>query len=166
MNKTVKLGLLAVLGCTMIFSSGCGRSNRSDNIKCINNLKIYGLGIMMYIDDNGDKYPDDLAAVSKYTDKFADSCRAGKTKYVYFGGKLTVKSLKDSAKTPIMICYNNHAANCNVLFADGHVESLMLKQKKFSSCRDAVKNVIDHIGLKDLQTVEMLLNNADKADHK
>ena len=95
-------------------------------IACANNLKGIGMVLMMYSNDNKDKFPPDLETLVAKTylreNKRMLICPASKLResYIYRGATITV------ANPPWMITVyekqSNHEGGRNVLFLDGHTE--------------------------------------------
>ena len=92
---------------------------------CKSNLKIIGMALFLYSNDNKDKFPADLETLVTKTYLPEDKmliCPADKLRdsYIYRGAAITV------ADTPWMITVyeksGNHEGGRNVLFLDGHVE--------------------------------------------
>jgi len=94
-------------------------------ITCKSNLKIIGMALLMYSNDNKDKFPADLETLLTKTYLNTNKmliCPATKLRdsYIYRGATITL------ADIPSMIMVyeksSNHEGGRNVLFLDGHVE--------------------------------------------
>ncbi|MCP4609389.1 MAG: DUF1559 domain-containing protein [Planctomycetes bacterium] len=98
---------------------------RARRIACANNLKVIGMALFLYSNDNKDKFPADLETL--VTKKYLPEnkmliCPADELRdsYIYRGASITV------ADIPWMITVyeksSNHEGGRNVLFLDGHAE--------------------------------------------
>jgi len=94
-------------------------------ITCRSNLKIIGMALLMYCNDNKDKFPPDLETLVTKTyirDNKMLICPATKLRdsYIYRGASITTSDI------PMMIMVyeklSNHGGGRNVLFLDCHVE--------------------------------------------
>jgi prepilin-type processing-associated H-X9-DG protein len=98
---------------------------RARRITCMNNLRLVGLGLLMYANDHNDQLPPDLefGTIGKYLASQPKVLRCPATQknsYVYRGAAITV------ADIPSMItAYDkkgNHQGGRNVVFLDSHAE--------------------------------------------
>ena len=101
------------------------------DIACVNNLKMIGLSMQMYAEDNDDCLPDSLdnsyIRESVGSDKIfvCPYCQKTGEKYVLLpdvGGK-KLNDFGNSKGTPVIIC-RHHRKQDNVLYADGHVSQI------------------------------------------
>ena len=117
----VILGLMGTLavGVTVILPSMCRSREGANRVKCASNMKQIGLAAIMYANDHGGQFPDDLAALLRTQDLvpavfvcpsgkeapasgettqavLAEMGRPGHVSYVYVGKGLTVNSPPDS----------------------------------------------------------------------
>jgi hypothetical protein len=128
-----------------IYRSGSYRANR---IKCQSNLRQIGYGLMLYAEDHGGRYPDDLAeliraGVDVTSDVFvcpassderaqgdtpevvaAELLKPGHCSYVYFG-KGIIRPI-DPKRVVAVERADNHVGDegVNVLFGNGEVQWL------------------------------------------
>jgi prepilin-type processing-associated H-X9-DG protein len=118
--------------------------------RCATNLREMGLAIIMYANQHGGNFPDDLQALYSDQDLASDTLfcpttppplqsnattqqaiaaiNAGRSSYIYVGKGLTVHSPDD-----VVVMYeplSDHTVGINVLFADAHVEWLELAEAK------------------------------------
>ena len=91
---------------------------------CTSNLKCIGMALLMYSNDNKDKFPADLETLvnKKYLPPQMLICPATKPKvsYIYRGASVTVADIPS-----LIMVYEksgNHDGGRNVLFLDGHAE--------------------------------------------
>ena len=100
-------------------------------IGCANNLKMIGLSMQMYAEDNDGFLPDSLdnsyIRESVGSDKVfvCPYCQKTGEKYVLLpdvGGK-KLKDFDNPKETPVIIC-RHHRKQDNVLYADGHVSQI------------------------------------------
>ena len=100
-----------------------------DAIRCTNNQKLLLLGLMMYANDNEDRFPagDNWQKVLREKTYVEEDrtflCPAGKKTYRYFGNGQKA-SEKDWSRQVLLVCDCDHNGKWVVGFADGHVESL------------------------------------------
>ena len=122
-----------------IFGSGAAR-----------NLREMGLAIIMYANQHGGNFPDNLQSLyldqelgpdvpfcpaatrplqsNATTQQAIAAINAGRSSYIYVGKGLTVRSPDD-----VVVMYeplSDHTVGINVLFADAHVEWLELAEAK------------------------------------
>ena len=93
------------------------------------NLKQVGLAVIMYADDNDDHLPASLDDVQEYvysSDVFCCPSDESGRSYVYVGGdSIVLDNLDNPSRTPIAFDFpGNHSGKVNVLWADGHVETV------------------------------------------
>ncbi|MDD3886988.1 MAG: NINE protein [Victivallaceae bacterium] len=113
------------------------------NIACVNNLKQIGLAITMYADDHDGQLPAAQGEngmeemEDELDDIISENCfkcpENGEGCYVYIrpkSGKLS--DITNPGATPIVYCLTHHSRSSmrliNVLFADGHVESIPMAE--------------------------------------
>jgi len=111
--------------------------SRARSVSCMNNLKLLGTGLMMYADDHSNTLPapNGKAGLEKllpdYIDKKAFVCPADNSGeyYIYTGGALNIAKLQTPSRYPVAFdppgLHKNNVVN--VLFADGHVSTLSIK---------------------------------------
>ncbi len=98
------------------------------NIACVSHMKNVGLGLMIYSTKNNDCFPteaniENLVGVEKVLSCPRDEM--GKPYQLLDSARgVNLKELKDAARTPVVIC-RNHRKYIHVLYADGHVESVL-----------------------------------------
>jgi prepilin-type processing-associated H-X9-DG protein len=105
-------------------------TKRSNTQKCLNNLKMIGLSMLIYADDNESWLPNANGApgLSK-TLRYGCGpkvffCPATKSRYAYRGG-LHLPSIDNPSETPLAWEQGfPHDGIKNVVFVDGHCESL------------------------------------------
>ncbi len=125
-------------------------AGKAKQVKCKNNLKQIGLGLLMYAGDNKGAFPKDLGmlyekdylkngivyvcpATKDTVPRSAADVRAGKCSYVYVGN-----GVRDDAPNGMktVIAYDkpsNHGTSINFLFVDGHVESVKTTNPKMAA---------------------------------
>jgi prepilin-type processing-associated H-X9-DG protein len=92
---------------------------------CLSNLKNIGMALLMYANDNKDKYPPDLETLVTKTyirDKRMMICPATNSRdsYIYRGASITTSDIPS-----LIMVYEksgNHEGGRNVLFLDAHAE--------------------------------------------
>ena len=101
-------------------------------ISCVSNLKMIGLGLAMYTDDNNSKLPAangwEKDLMPYIGDEKALKCPKDKHQYRYFGNGQKLNTIKTPSTTIVAICECDHQGKRNAVFADGHVESVDPKQ--------------------------------------
>ncbi len=100
-----------------------GAREQAQKLTCIMNLKQVGLAVVMYADDNDDHLPASLDDVQEYIGSLDFFCcpsdESGRS-YVYVGGDRRVLDSR-----PIAFDFpGNHPGKVNVLWSDGHVETV------------------------------------------
>ena len=128
------VGMAPIFGMRVSGARGQARAT-SD----MSNLKQIGLGMMMFADDNKQRFPADLGAVFPYVGSYqvfitpgsgtivaasAAQLRGGQCDYLYFGAGLATAGIKNPSRTPIACTKPGLLPNnrINVLYADGHVQ--------------------------------------------
>ena len=137
----------AVLGSIVLPALQQAR-DRARTVVCVSNLKMIGIGLMMYsADDKNGRIPDKngiaglqmLIDKEYLTDMNAFKCQAKPIEYqnkkltsdcpyIYIGGAFSDVAERSNPSTlPVAFEKPNHKQQCPVLFADGHVEVLSIK---------------------------------------
>lgn len=144
MTSLIGKGSFAVLGGMLLPALNQAR-DRARSVVCINNLKQIGLALHCYMADNQDALPKpngsrglQLLIDKKYlNDTKAFVCPSAKIQYpgnklsatcpyIYVGGAFDrLAEVKMPSRTPLVFEKPGmHKKNVNVLFFDGHVETL------------------------------------------
>ncbi len=145
-------GVIAMFGGIMLPALNAARE-RARMAVCVSNLKQIGLALMMYAQDNNEKYPApnghrglQLLIDKEYlTDMKAFSCPSSPIlyppakltsacPYIYIGGALdSAAKIKNPPAVPVVFEKpGNHKKHAIVLFADGHVETLVIPGGKYT----------------------------------
>ena len=143
------VGTLLLMGAMLLPALNSARG-RARQTQCINNLKQIGLGIHMYSMDYHEELPpaqgeNGLGLLNDYLyygGKIfkCPSNDGSRTSYYYLGtGKL--KSYSTPANAPIVVeLPEHHNGLVNVLFLDGHVESIHVP-----SYITSVREIVEHV---------------------
>ena len=101
-------------------------------IECSSNLKQIGTALRMYLDDNG-RFPTSsdmnndafLKKLSEYERPLIFKCneKASENYRFFLNGESEDIDINNPSETIIAIC-DKHKNNVNVLFADGHVQTV------------------------------------------
>jgi len=133
-TPTAHLPLLA----GMMLPALVGAREKAQQISDMSNLKQIGLGVIMWSDDNGEKFPDDLGAALEYVGAgqvfvcpasktvppaTAEEIRAGRCDYLYFGKGKLLKDMARPSSFPLACTKPGllKKGHINVLYGDGHV---------------------------------------------
>ena len=124
------VGILVVIGIHILDT----REAPNPRIRCLSNLRNIGVALMMYAQKNDGVYParlEDARLPQLPADMLACPVSTPENRiiYVYLAAGMKKSSLAPKAilayePTPIHGKSNSPRASANVLFADGHVESL------------------------------------------
>ena len=108
---------------SLLLPAFAGAQKAARSVKCTSNLKQVGLAVIMYADDNDDHLPASLDDVQEYvfsSDVFCCPSDESGRSYVYVGG-----DCRGLDNRPIAFDFpGNHPGKVNVLWADGHVETV------------------------------------------
>ena len=127
---------VCLICCALVcFLMGCNVNEKLESsrekarqMSCTTNLKLIGTAVRMFVDDKG-AFPTvaDLqtdAFMQNLGDaKFLKCIKAPDENYRFFLNGKKDTEIKDPSQTIIAIC-DKHGDQVNVLFADGHVESV------------------------------------------
>ncbi|MBR6468190.1 MAG: thioredoxin family protein [Desulfovibrio sp.] len=118
--------LPSLLAALALLAAGCHK--KAERIGCLNNLKMVGLALAMYADDNEDYFPRNLEKLvaDGYLDSENPQCPACKQPYAYKGAEvLKVTDMDKPGGCIVVTCPKKHLADkVNVLYADGHVATV------------------------------------------
>jgi len=144
----VGLAMLLLLGpilAGMLLPALGQAREKARQVQCMSNLRQIGMGCVMYAVDQGPSgaFPPDLATLArgKYLDAFkvytcpsrdtvpaisADQLRAREhCDYLYFGTGMATEGVSNPGATLLAADRpGNHRRSWNILFADGHVETV------------------------------------------
>lgn len=144
-TKIVTVGTTSVLAGILLPALNQARE-RARLAVCINNLKQIGTGLFMYEADyeKGFPAPNGVAGLQQLIDKeyfstadmfvcpskpvvYQNNKLTKDCPYIYIGGIVDdLKKIKNPTQLPVAFEKPNHKQKCNVLFADGHVETLTI----------------------------------------
>ena len=102
---------------------------------CMSHLRQIGVACIAYSVDNGDRLPPDFSALVNYgltgptlvcnSDPQRLAGQSGYSSYQYCGQGLTLSAVKEPSRTVLAREHDgNHRNTVNVLFVDGHVETV------------------------------------------
>jgi prepilin-type processing-associated H-X9-DG protein len=147
---TVGMGVVCLILAAQLILPGFQRTREPPyRLRCASNMKMIGLGAILYANSHGGQFPDDLDTIMETQDLtprmlmcpmtagnvptapttrevVAEMRKLNLIAYVYVG-----KGLKVDASADTVIAYErpgDHGDGMNVLFADGHVEYLEGKE--------------------------------------
>jgi len=129
---------------------------KARSISDLNNLKQIGLGIIMYVDDNQDKFPNDLGDLWTYVAGIGrvfvcpagptgppqnpEQLRAGQCDYLYFMAGKMMPDIQNPSTTPAACTKPGLLKQgVNVLYCDGHVESKPVVDAALQALIDQVR---------------------------
>ena len=157
------------------------------------NLKMIGLALIMYSNDNRDYFPEDLSAIvagdylggdAKYCsrvliapfDKISkpaanDKIQPQNTSYAYIMDKsVGMASLQSPGQMPVAFekpwIMPDMAKGVNVLYADGHVEFVQIDNVNKMSCQSVVSYLLQRNNRRPEAADQKLLQNAAKIDRQ
>lgn len=153
---------------------------RARSISCVSNLKQIGLGLMMYASDNGDQFPAEPgeAGLSKlleagYLPGTVFICPSSESAEATSGEQLDDEScsyiycgnLIATPDAPLVLEKpgNHPTGGCNVLFADGHVETLYIGGSDYPA--EVVKYLAERNELAP-ETTQQLLDTLKKLGYE
>jgi prepilin-type processing-associated H-X9-DG protein len=117
----VVVAILAVLGAMMLPALAKAKC-RAQRICSVNNLKQIGLAVRIFADDNGDRMPVSYEEMMNElnTDKITYDVETGQ-QFTYLGAGMSLNDITPDSVIAHGPVVNGH---CNVLMADGSVQSL------------------------------------------
>ena len=142
-TKMIAVGASSLMS-SILLPAVSGAREKARQAHCINNLKQIGLAILMYANDNKDKFPaaNGINGLQKLIDQeyiginifscaskpaqYADGKLSTDCPYIYIGG-IYEKVPANASNLPLAFekpGYHKGVNKVNVLFADGHVEAL------------------------------------------
>ena len=144
-TKMVSVGTTSVLAGILLPALNQARERARVTV-CMNNLKWIAIGLMMYEADYGKGFPapNGVAGLQQLIDKeylsttdmfvcpskpvvYQNNKLTKDCPYIYIGGIVDdLKKIKKPAQLPVAFEKPNHKQKCNVLFVDGHVETLTI----------------------------------------
>lgn len=151
-DKRMKyFGMILVMLCTTLFITGCGNGSKARDTACQSNLKQIGLALMEYGKDNEDRFPiahneaglQVLVKSGFLSGEAIYRCPAkkdGEIGYYYIGGLIMGYSERSKPDFPVAFDKpGNHESHTNILFMDGHVESIEISN--YQKPEDVIKIV-------------------------
>jgi prepilin-type processing-associated H-X9-DG protein len=138
LDRTEKIIVSAVVAALMIAGAGLFLFSLAepklkadaDNTKCVSNLKMLGLAMLLYANDNQMWLPDSNGAAGlNQTVQYGGNaqiffCPATKSQYLYQGG-IFLPACDSPSSTPLIWEPNfPHDGKKNVVFLDGHCEGV------------------------------------------
>ena len=103
------------------------RNARGQN--CTNNLKQVGLGLAIFMDDNGNRLPAKLDDAKSYVPASVCICPASRKPFIYLG---SLRGNNNNAAIPVVMDrIGNHNGQINVLMKDGHVATIRHNAKNY-----------------------------------
>lgn len=106
--------------------------------QCNSNLKQIGLGLTMFMDDNGNRPPKKLEDARSYIPANINICPNSRKNYIYLGH---IPGNNRSSLPIVIDRIGNHPGQINVLMQDGHVVTIRHNARNYQGLLNYFKGL-------------------------